>query len=72
MTNIYTNHSFIQVQENFQTVDKKIFNAAKSTTPFIRVKATHINQNVYPEPKLVLINYQLIEAIEDVHAQLGD
>lgn len=32
----------------------------------------HINQNVYPEPKLVLINYQLIEAIEDVHTQLGD
>lgn len=66
MTNIYTNHSFIQVQEDFQKVDEKIFNAAKSTTPFIRVKAMHINQNVYPEPKLVLINYQLIEAIEEV------
>ena len=43
MTYIQTQHNFIEVQESFDQVNEKIFSAAKSISPFIRVKATHIN-----------------------------
>lgn len=65
MTYIQTQHNFIEVQEAFDQVNERIFSAAKSVSPFIRVKATHINANEYPEPKLLLINFNNIELVDN-------